>query len=208
VIPPVALDSALVAALAVTGAAAGGLALLFAALAMLRVRQLGRTLRADDARAHGGDLAEGGRLLNGARHDSIGRSGRLGRPNGARRRDARDGIEGREGRDGSGRLAPITDVLDSVDLRTDVDGTSMPSGAPICNVAVVRYNAFPDIGGQMSFSAALLDEVGDGLVLTVINGRNESRTYAKDIREGTSVHRLSDDEIGAIDQALGRARQP
>ena len=108
------------------------------------------------------------------------------------------------------RSDPALATMGSVDLRTELaDPLGSPApGAAICNVAVVRYDAFPDVGGQMSFSAALLDEIGDGLVLTVINGRNESRTYAKDIRDGTSVHRLSDDEVGAIDQALGRTRQP
>ena len=47
------------------------------------------------------------------------------------------------------------------------------------NVAVVRYDAFGDMGGRLSFSAALLDDIGDGIVLSSINGRGESRTYAK-----------------------------
>ena len=160
-IPSVALDPALVADLAVTGAGCGVLALLLAALALLRLR-------------------------------------RLARPHGARRRGGPE--------DPAGAAAAI----DSVDLRTEA-AVAPPLRAPgdaIRNVAVVRYDAFSDIGGQLSFSAALLDDAGDGIVLTVINGRNETRTYAKDIRDGTSVHRLSDDEVGAIDRALGRARQP
>ena len=107
------------------------------------------------------------------------------------------------GLDGAARstCVPIsTDLVDAPLAQTRADA--------IRHVAVVRYDAFPGIGGQMSFSAALLDDAGDGLVLTVINGRNEARTYAKDIRDGTSIHRLSADEVGAIDQALSRTRAP
>jgi len=76
------------------------------------------------------------------------------------------------------------------------------SGA-VQHVGVVRYDAFPDMGGRLSFSAALLDERGDGVVLSSINGRSETRTYAKPIRGGASEHNLSDEERSAIAQALG-----
>lgn len=67
--------------------------------------------------------------------------------------------------------------------------------------ALVRYDAFEDMGGQLSFSAALLDDYGDGLVVTSINGRTETRTYAKPIRQLDSPHNLSDEERAAIAEA-------
>jgi hypothetical protein len=66
------------------------------------------------------------------------------------------------------------------------------------HVAVVRYDAFPDMGGRLSFSAALLDDAGDGLVLTSINGRSETRTYAKGVKGSVSEHQLSPEEEQAI----------
>ncbi len=66
------------------------------------------------------------------------------------------------------------------------------------HVAVVRYDAFPDMGGRLSFSVALLDDAGDGLVLTSINGRSETRTYAKGIKAGKSEHSLSPEESQAL----------
>ena len=54
------------------------------------------------------------------------------------------------------------------------------------HVAVVRYDAFNDMGGHLSWSLALLDDVGDGLVLTSIHGRSDSRTYAKNVGGWTS----------------------
>jgi hypothetical protein len=70
-------------------------------------------------------------------------------------------------------------------------------------VGVVRYDAFPDMGGKLSFSAAFLNARGDGVVLSSINGRHETRTYAKAVRGGRSPHNLSDEEEEAIRVALG-----
>jgi hypothetical protein len=67
---------------------------------------------------------------------------------------------------------------------------------------MVRYDAFEDMGGRLSFSAALLDENGDGLVITSINGRSETRTYAKGIRNLSSDHNLSEEEGEAIAGAV------
>ena len=72
-------------------------------------------------------------------------------------------------------------------------------------VSVVRYDAFEDMGGQLSFSAALLDDYGDGIVVTSINGRTETRTYAKPVRAMKSQHNLSDEEREAIESAVSGA---
>jgi hypothetical protein len=69
-------------------------------------------------------------------------------------------------------------------------------------VGLTRYDAFPDVGGQLSYSAAFLDEAGDGVVLTAINGRAETRSYAKPVRGGRSDHNLSDEERAAITLAM------
>ena len=70
------------------------------------------------------------------------------------------------------------------------------------HVAVVRYDAFGDMGGRLSFTAALLDDAGDGLVITSIHGRSEARTYAKGIKAGKSEQSLSPEEDQAIELAL------
>ena len=53
------------------------------------------------------------------------------------------------------------------------------------DLAIVRYDALSEMSGQLSFSVALLNSLGDGVVLSSINGRTETRTYAKIIRGGT-----------------------
>jgi hypothetical protein len=57
------------------------------------------------------------------------------------------------------------------------------------------------MGGRLSFSAALLDDGGDGIVLTAIHGRTDTRTYVKGILGGTA-DQLSPEEKEAITVAL------
>jgi hypothetical protein len=75
-------------------------------------------------------------------------------------------------------------------------------------VALLRYDAFEDVGGRLSFSCALLDESGSGVVLTSINGRQETRVYAKPVQDGSSTYNLSMEEGEAIRQALAGAKEP
>ena len=70
------------------------------------------------------------------------------------------------------------------------------------HVSVVRYDAFGDMGGRLSFSAAMLDDGGDGLVLTAIHGRSETRSYIKGVKGGSSEASLSPEEQQAVSYAL------
>lgn len=87
--------------------------------------------------------------------------------------------------------------------RTQVESLRVDLSDAIRHVAVVRYDAFNDMGGRMSFSAALLDDAGDGLVVSSINGRTETRTYAKGVKAGASDAILSPEE----EQAIGYAQR-
>jgi Protein of unknown function (DUF4446) len=69
------------------------------------------------------------------------------------------------------------------------------------DVAIVRYDALQEMSGQLSFSLALLNAVGDGVVLSSINGRAETRTYAKPVRAGKGVQELSPEEAQAVHSA-------
>jgi hypothetical protein len=80
--------------------------------------------------------------------------------------------------------------------QTEIEGS-------VRNVALLRYDAFEDVGGRLSFSCALLDDHGNGVVLTSINGRQETRVYAKQVTQGVSSHNLSLEEEEAIRRALG-----
>jgi hypothetical protein len=75
------------------------------------------------------------------------------------------------------------------------------------HVGLVRYDAFEDVGGRLSFSCALLDAGGNGVVMTSINGRQDTRVYAKPVIDGRSAHNLSIEEEEAIRQALATPRE-
>lgn len=77
----------------------------------------------------------------------------------------------------------------------------------IRHIGLVRFDAFEDMGGRLSFSAAMLDDNGDGIVITSINGRQDTRCYAKTVLRGTSVHNLSDEEEQAIREAMTGRRE-
>lgn len=73
----------------------------------------------------------------------------------------------------------------------------------IQKVGVVRYKAFEDVGSDLSYSVAMLDNKNDGVVITSIFGRNMSTSYAKPISKGTSKYALSEEETYAMNKALG-----
>lgn len=68
-------------------------------------------------------------------------------------------------------------------------------------VGFIRYNAFAEMGSDLSFSIALLDDFQNGLVVTSIYGREQASVYGKPIKLGKSVYPLSVEEIQAIDRA-------
>jgi hypothetical protein len=80
-------------------------------------------------------------------------------------------------------------------------------GAAVQRVGLVRFDAFEDMGGQLSFAAAMLDAEGTGIVFSSINGRVETRIYAKPVEHGTSRYNLSNEEEEAIRRALGAVRR-
>ena len=69
------------------------------------------------------------------------------------------------------------------------------------DVAIVRYDALNEMSGQLSFSVALLNSSGDGVVLSSINSRAETRTYAKPVMAGQGTEELSPEEAQAVRSA-------
>ena len=71
-------------------------------------------------------------------------------------------------------------------------------------VAIMRYKAFEDIGSDLSFSIAILDDYNDGVLITGIYARNDSTTYAKPIDKGISRYDLSEEEIHVLNEAINK----
>ena len=104
----------------------------------------------------------------------------------------------------------VSDNIDQVDrLLQEVDRLSEQyaqllrrAAGAVQHVGVVRFDAFRDMGGMLSFAVALLDDRGNGLVFSSIYGRSESRTYAKPVVERSSSYELSPEEREAIRLAM------
>jgi hypothetical protein len=69
---------------------------------------------------------------------------------------------------------------------------------------LVRYNPFEDTGGNQSFAVALLDANGDGVVVSSLHARQNTRVYAKAIIGGRSEAALSDEESEALRNAMAQ----
>lgn len=81
--------------------------------------------------------------------------------------------------------------------------TKLDSDIASCiqKVGLVRYNAFRDVGSDLSFAIALLDGNDTGVVLNGLYGSDSSNIYAKPIKGGTSTYQLSDEEQYALEIA-------
>jgi hypothetical protein len=86
-------------------------------------------------------------------------------------------------------------------LRQEVAALKAENADALRHLSVVRYDAFGDVGGHLSWSLALLDDAGHGVVLTSIHGRSEARTYAKSVAGWTCEQQLSPEEEEAIEHA-------
>ena len=69
-------------------------------------------------------------------------------------------------------------------------------------IGIVKYDAFPDVGGKLSFALAMLDEGNSGFVLNAIHSREGCYTYVKEIVKGESYIVLGQEEKEALRQAV------
>ena len=68
-------------------------------------------------------------------------------------------------------------------------------------VGLVKYDAFNEMGGKLSFSLALLNETEDGFVMNAVHSREGCYTYVKEIIAGNSIIVLSPEETEALNMA-------
>ncbi len=104
----------------------------------------------------------------------------------------------------------IKEVLDYVkNLEKKLDKTTEALGRLkqdskffVQKLGIVRYNPFSGVGGNQSFSVALLDGNNDGVVVTNLYSRDGSMVYAKSIKNGNSNYALSKEEKEAVSKAF------
>ncbi len=98
------------------------------------------------------------------------------------------------------RIDSLTERVDALNkLHHELEDLSRRT---IQKVAVIRYNPFSDTGGDQSFAIALLDSLGNGVVLSSLHSRTDTRVFAKPVQSGRSRYQLSDEEQDAIKKAL------
>jgi hypothetical protein len=98
----------------------------------------------------------------------------------------------------SARKGAASLPADTAGLRSEVQALRVEVSEALRHLAVVRYDAFGDMGGHLSWSMALLDDGGDGVVLTSIHGRSEAHTYAKNVSSWKCDQALSPEEEEAV----------
>ncbi len=94
------------------------------------------------------------------------------------------------------------DEKDIITNRDDIAALNKLLMRCVQKVGIIRYNAFENVGSNLSYSVAMLDRFNNGLVLTGLYSRDSSSTFVKPVEEGKSSFTLSDEEKDAIEKAL------
>jgi hypothetical protein len=102
-----------------------------------------------------------------------------------------------------GQVHALQRQLDDLTIRSAVLETAQRRAFQ--RVGLVRFNPFEDTGGNQSFALALLDELGDGFVMSSLHARAATRVYGKAVTKGRSEAALSDEEAEALRIALAPA---
>lgn len=95
------------------------------------------------------------------------------------------------------KMEGLTNLYETLEAR---------SRGSLQHVGIVRFNPFEDTGSDQSFAIALLDDRRDGIVLSSLHGRGQTRVFAKPVEGGGSTHQLSDEEAQAIRIAVEGGR--
>lgn len=120
----------------------------------------------------------------------------------------------RHGENANELAAKLADLHEYVDQQcaqtlrsvTDAVAPSTDEVGALRNIALVRYDAFDNMSGRMSFSLALLDASADGVVISAIAANNDTRVYAKGVASGKGEHELSPEEHQAVKAAMKEKR--
>ncbi|MCX6346261.1 MAG: DUF4446 family protein [Armatimonadetes bacterium] len=103
----------------------------------------------------------------------------------------------------SNAVQVVQDKINEISIRQDEQGRTLD----LCvkRVGLVKFDAFEDVGGEQSFAVAFMDSHDNGVILSSLYGRQDSRTYIKGITNGAGERELSEDEQRALKAARGSA---
>jgi len=86
--------------------------------------------------------------------------------------------------------------------RQDIKDINRRLAVAYCKFGIVKYDAFNEMGGKLSFSLAMLDRSNDGWIINAMHSREGCYTYVKEIVKGESYVELSEEEAEALDKAM------
>ena len=92
----------------------------------------------------------------------------------------------------------------SIATQQSLDEYTQRLARSLRGIHTVRYNPFTDVGGNQSFATALVDDHGDGVIISSLYGRERVSVFAKPVEGGTSSYELTDEEKEALAHALGK----
>jgi len=98
------------------------------------------------------------------------------------------------------KMTPMEQASNKIELRLSQVELKLRAG--VDRAELIRFRAFENVGSDLSFAFALLNQEGSGVVLSSIHNRDESRLYAKPIKDGVSTYSLTDEEKEVIDRAM------
>ena len=102
------------------------------------------------------------------------------------------------------RIQQVDELLEfESENRENIQKISNSLNYTFQKVGMVKYDAFHEMGGKLSFSLALLDQKNDGFIINAMHTREGCYTYIKEIVSGNSIIVLADEEKEALDIAMG-----
>ena len=106
------------------------------------------------------------------------------------------------GKNGKNLEDTLIKRLDQVDTLLEANNEAMQ--LTYQKMGLIKYDAFNEMGGKLSFSLAMLDVRNNGFIINAMHTREGCYTYIKEIVDGNSIIVLSDEEQKALDRAMGK----
>ncbi|MBR2191208.1 MAG: DUF4446 family protein [Eubacterium sp.] len=91
---------------------------------------------------------------------------------------------------------------DYEETKQDIDETLQRMKSTFHKMGIVKYDAFKEMGGNLSFTLCLLDDMNTGFILNTMHGRDSSYTYVKEIIKGEAYATLGEEEKEALEKAI------
>lgn len=119
------------------------------------------------------------------------------------------------GRDGESMERVFADKLANVEKidnrgeenKEDIEVLKGRISSSLTHYGIVKYDAFDDVGGKMSFALAMLDDSNTGFILNTIHSRDNCFQYIKEIVNGESYILLSEEEMEALNRAVANKEE-